>query len=115
MSTRMKLVEAVLKRHGLTVDASERSLKAGGYDRLDDRVWIKLSLYYDDIRGRLALDSVYAAEETVDNALPPLAAFKHKTDDYRHTPYVRKLIGRIRREIEGRQRRSSLFGSTSAP
>ena len=99
MSTRIKRVEAVLKRHGLTVNTSKDYIEAGGYDRLDDKVWIRVDLHYDDQRERLALDSVYAAEETVDNALPPLGSFKHKTDDYRHTPYVRNLVGRIRREI----------------
>jgi len=99
MSTRMRRIEEVLKRHGLTVHTSEGEMKASGYDRLEDRVWIRLGLHYDDHRGRLALDSVYAAEETADNAIPPLGSFKPKTDDYRHTQYVRNLIRSIRRDI----------------
>jgi hypothetical protein len=99
MSTRMERVEEVLKRHGLTVHTSEDHIEARGYDRLDSRVWIRLGLHYDDRRRRLALDSVYEAKETVDNAIPSLKAFKHKTDYYRHTQYVRNLVGTMRREI----------------
>ena len=99
MSTKMKCIEEVLKKHGLTVDMSEGYIEADGYDRLNDKVWISIDLHYDDQRRGLVLDNVYEAEETEENAMPPLGAFKQKTDDYGNAQYVKNLIDKIKREI----------------
>jgi hypothetical protein len=99
MSIKMKCIEEVLKKQGLTVDTSEGYIGVDGYDRLNDKVWIRIGLHYDDQRRGLVLDNVYEAEETEENAMPPLGAFKQKTDDYGNAQYVKNLIDKIKREI----------------